>query len=186
MNIKQLNQVKNNAILIHDQHTINKALLRLTKQLTQDYSTKSPVFLVVMSGAFVFAGKLLPQLNFPAQIDYCHATRYRGNTLGGDIEWKVEPHSCLRDRHVIIIDDILDEGHTLQSIIDYCHQAKVSSVKTVVLVEKEHSRKATPEMHADYCELTVPDKYVFGYGMDYNHYWRNCEEIYYLKETPDN
>ncbi|WP_444996505.1 hypoxanthine-guanine phosphoribosyltransferase [Aliikangiella sp. IMCC44359] len=183
MDINQLNKIKSNATILYDKHTINSALEKLKIKITADYADKNPIFLVVMNGGLIFAGQLLPQLNFPAQLDYCHATRYRGNIRGGHIEWKVEPHSNLENRHVIIVDDILDEGHTLEAIIQDCKKRKAASVKTLVLVEKKHNRKAIPNMKADYCELETPDEYVFGYGMDYNHYWRNSEEIYILNKV---
>ena len=178
MNIEQLNQIKQQATLLHDSKTIESALSRLALSLTADYADSDPIFLVVMNGGLIFSGKLLPLLNFPAQIDYCHATRYRGETTGGKIEWKVRPNICLANRHVVILDDILDEGHTLKAIIDDCWEQNVSSVKTCVLIEKLHNRKAIANMQPDYCELTTDDHYVFGYGMDFNHYWRNTNEIY--------
>ncbi|TQV88398.1 hypoxanthine-guanine phosphoribosyltransferase [Aliikangiella coralliicola] len=178
MDIDTLNQIKNNATLLHDNQRIESALSCLVEKLTLDYANKNPIFLVVMNGGLIFAGQLLSRLKFPAQIDYCHATRYRGNTSGGEIGWKVEPHMDLAGRHVVILDDILDEGHTLKAIIEHCRSRKAQSVKTLVLIEKIHDRKASPGMRPDYCELETPDKYVFGYGMDYNHYWRNSDEIY--------
>lgn len=180
--INRFNQVKQNATLLHSRETINSALGTLKSKLTGDYADKNPIFLVVMNGGLIFAGKLLPLLDFPLQIDYCHATRYRGETTGGSIEWKAKPQMSLKDRHVIIVDDILDEGHTLQGIVEACDSMGAISVKTLVLIERLHNRKATANMTADYCELQGPDQYSFGMGMDYNHYWRNCEEIYLLNE----
>ena len=185
MNIKQLNQVKSQATLLHDSKTIESALNRLALQLTSDYFDKNPIFLVVMNGGLIFSGKLLPELNFPAQIDYCHATRYRGEMSGGDIEWKAKPNIDLANRHVVIVDDILDEGYTLKAIIDDCWDKNVTSVKTCVLIEKLHNRKAINGMTPDYCELTTDDHYVFGYGMDFNHYWRNTNNIYIYNPKPE-
>lgn len=180
MNIEELNQVKKSAQLLYDKKTIDASIHRVATKITRDYREKNPVFLVVMNGGLIFSGKLLPLLDFPAQVDYCHATRYRGETQGGDIEWKVNPSIDLSGRHVVIVDDILDEGYTLQAIIDDCLKNNVASVKTLVLIEKLHQRKVYSNMRADYCELTTPDEYIFGLGMDYNHYWRNCDEIYLL------
>jgi len=180
MDIDHLNQVKQEAQLLHSRETITLALDKLAGQLYRDYQSLNPVFLIVMNGGLVFAGRLLPMLDFPAQIDYCHATRYRGETRGSDLEWKVKPQLNLKDRHVVIIDDILDEGHTLLAIKQDCIEREAASVKTLVLIEKLHDRKAVPGMRPDYCELETPDNYIFGYGMDYNHYWRNCDQIYLL------
>ncbi len=183
MEIEELNQIKSDATLLHDAVTIEKSLDRLAEQLTQDYARKKPVFLVVMNGGLVVAGRLLAKLDFPAQIDYCHATRYRGEITGSNIEWKAEPNLDLSGRHVVIVDDILDEGFTLQAIVDYCLDKNVASVKTLVLIEKTHNRKAVKGMQADYCELKTPDEYIFGFGMDLNHYWRNCDAIYIYNQN---
>jgi len=180
MDINHLNKIKQDAKLLHSRETIDLALDKLVVSLYRDYHTRNPIFLVVMNGGLIFAGRLLPMLNFPAQIDYCHATRYRGETRGSDLEWKAKPQLELKGRHVVIIDDILDEGHTLQAIKQDCIEREAASVKTLVLIEKIHDRKAIAGMRADYCELETPDHYIFGYGMDYNHYWRNSDQIYLL------
>ncbi|TQV72147.1 hypoxanthine-guanine phosphoribosyltransferase [Aliikangiella marina] len=180
--INELNQIKSNATLLHSKEVIDEALAKLQSQLTSDYAEKNPIFLVVMNGGLIFAGKILPLLNFPIQIDYCHATRYRGATTGGEIEWRAKPQMDLSGRHVIVVDDILDEGFTLQGIVAACESMGALSVKTLVLIEKLHDRKAFKNMKPDYCELQGPDQYSFGAGMDYNHYWRNCDAIYLLNE----
>ena len=180
--IDELNQIKSQATLLYSNQQIEQAIQKLARQLYQDYADKNAIFIVIMNGGLIFAGNLLSKLDFPLLIDYCHATRYRGKTSGGEIEWKVKPSQELHGRHVVIVDDILDEGYTLKAIIDELQLSQPASLKTLVLIEKEHQRKAVPDMTADYCELKTPDKYVFGYGMDYNHYWRNCDQIYYIDD----
>jgi hypoxanthine phosphoribosyltransferase len=173
-----LASIKEQAKVVITEQQIEDALERLASQLQNDYQELNPVFLVVLNGGLVFSGQLLPRLDFLCQLDYCHATRYDGAFRGDKIRWKCEPQMTLTDRHIIIVDDILDEGHTLNAIIDYCEQQQALSVKSLVLVEKLHDRKSTPGQTADYCELTVPDEYVFGFGMDYSHHWRNTKQIY--------
>ncbi len=87
----------------------------------------------------------------------------------------------LLGRDVLIIDDILDEGHTLGAIIDFCHHAGAANVHTAVLIDKDHDRKARPDLKADYVGLPCIDRYIFGYGMDYKGYWRNAPGIYAVK-----
>ena len=178
MSIEKQNQILNNATLLHDKASIEAAIDKMASQLCVDYQNSNPIFLVVMNGGLIFAGKLLPKLQFPAQIDYCHATRYRGETSGGELVWKAAPQMSLQGRHVLLIDDILDEGYTLKAIEAECEKLGAASVKTVVLIEKHHDRKAEPNMKPDYCALTCPDQYIFGCGMDVEHYWRNTEAIY--------
>jgi hypoxanthine phosphoribosyltransferase len=180
--INDINALKENATLLHDEDTILQALNRLKQQLEHDYHNKNPIFLVVMNGGLIFAGNLLAKLNFPLQIDYCHATRYRGEFSGSEVQWKVKNQLDLSNRHVVIVDDILDEGHTLNAIIQDCISQQAISVKTLVLIEKLHNRKAVNNMQPDYCQLTTPDKYIFGYGMDINHYWRNTNAIYIYQQ----
>lgn len=177
MNHSQLSNIKDKAKVIITQNQIEKALNRLTKQLTLDYQDKKPVFIVVLNGGLIFAGQLLPRLDLVCEIDYCHATRYQGEKRGSELAWKAKPQTELAGRDVVLIDDILDEGITLKLIEEYCLEQNARSVKTLVLVEKQHSRKAYANQKPDYCELTVPDQYVFGFGMDYSHYWRNTPDI---------
>ncbi len=183
MSIEALNTIKNNALLLHDKSVVDAAIKTMAKKLTNNYQTLNPIFIVVMNGGLIFAGKLLAQLNFPAQIDYCHATRYRGEKQGKDIQWKALPQMSLTNRHVVLLDDILDEGTTLKAIKEKCLSLGAKSVKTAVLIEKEHQRKIDANTQADYCELTTPDHYIFGYGMDIDHYWRNTESIYIHQES---
>ena len=134
-----------------------------------------------MNGGLIFAGKLLTHLKFPLEASYLHATRYRNQTSGGDLFWKAKPEVSFIDRHVLIIDDILDEGHTLSAIVDFCKHAGARQVHTAVLIDKEHDRKASPGLKADYAGLPCIDRYIFGYGMDYKGYWRNAAGIYAVK-----
>jgi hypoxanthine phosphoribosyltransferase len=177
MNHTKLAKIKADAKIIIDQKEINLALDKLAKQIENDYQEKTPIFIVVLNGGLIFAGQLLPRIDILCEIDYCHATRYQGEQRGAELVWKSKPQTELSGRDVILVDDILDEGITLKLIEQYCFEQNAKSVKTLVLVEKEHHRKAYPEQRPDYCELVVPDQYVFGFGMDYSHYWRNTLDI---------
>ena len=115
------------------------------------------------------------------QAEYLHATRYRQETTGGILEWKLQPEADMKGRTVLIVDDILDEGTTLCAIADYCLAHGASEVLTAVLVDKEHDRKARPGLKADFTGLYVEDRFLFGYGMDYKGYWRNAPGIYAVK-----
>lgn len=117
----------------------------------------------------------------PLRVDYLHATRYRGETSGADLQWRVEPVINLAGHDVLIIDDILDEGYTLDAIIDFCRLRQAASVSAAVLVRKQHQRGVKPSV--SYIGLDVPDRYVFGAGMDYKGYWRNAEGIFAVPES---
>ena len=124
-----------------------------------------------------FSGKLLTRLAFPLQIDYLHATRYRNNTQGSELEWHRLPALSLHGRDVLILDDILDEGATLAAVVAHCRAQGAARVLTAVLVDKHHERKV-PGIRADFVGLRVEDRYLYGYGMDYRGYLRNAAGIY--------
>ncbi|QEA39833.1 hypoxanthine-guanine phosphoribosyltransferase [Pistricoccus aurantiacus] len=160
------------------QKEVEHALDRMAEQITEDFGDKLPVIYCVMNGGLITTGHLLTRLGFPLEVDYLHATRYRGKTRGGELFWRVSPEIPMAGRHVIIVDDILDEGSTLAAILQYCQEAGAASISTAVLVDKRHDRKAVPGLKADYCSLEVVDRYVFGFGMDYQGYWRNAPGIF--------
>jgi hypoxanthine phosphoribosyltransferase len=159
---------------------VQATIERLAQVITQDYQDKNPLLLCVMNGGLIFTGELLLKLSFPLQYDYIHATRYTGQTRGGELHWIAESGIPLKDRHILIVDDINDEGITLAAIVEHCKTQNPLSVKTVVLVDKQHERK---EIKADYQGLSVEDRYVFGYGMDYKDYWRNAPGIFAVKDS---
>jgi len=160
---------------------VQAALDRLAVEISARLAGHHPLVITVMNGGLIFAGKLLTKLNFPLELSYLHATRYRNETSGGELFWKAKPEVSFIDRDVLIIDDILDEGHTLAAIIDFCRHAGASAVHTAVLIDKQHERKARPEFKASYVGLPCEDRYIFGYGMDYKGYWRNANGIFAVK-----
>ena len=170
-----------NAELLHSEDEVERAIVKMAKDITNDLHKTDPIVLPVMIGGLILAGKLIPQLDFPLQLDYIHATRYRSGTSGYELNWIKKPEKSLRDKTVLLIDDILDEGITLAAIVDYCYEAGAKKVLTSVLVEKILD-KDKPLKKADYTGLTIPDRYVFGYGMDYQEYHRNSAGIYAVKE----
>lgn len=131
-----------------------------------------------MIGGMVPLGNLLVRLDFPLEVDYVHATRYKGEITGGDIEWKVKPSTDLRGRTVLIVDDILDGGATLAAIIDEINAMGAQKVYSAVLVDKYRKRLPNGLQKADFVGLEVDDHYIFGYGMDYNEYLRNAPGIF--------
>ena len=181
MSFEKMQQVFREADCLYSMEQVTLEIKRLAEEITRAMADANPLVLVVMNGGLVFAGQLLPQFLFPLQIDYLHASRYGHETQGAQFNWRVEPCVAMLDRQVLIVDDILDEGKTLQQIIAYCLKQGASTVKTAVLTEKQHTRKADVNLQADFCGLKVLDRFVFGYGMDYQGYWRNAPGIYEVK-----
>ncbi|NIP74397.1 MAG: hypoxanthine-guanine phosphoribosyltransferase [Gammaproteobacteria bacterium] len=159
---------------------VEAALDGMARAITAGLRDTNPVLLCVMNGGLVPTGKLVTRLEFPLQIDYVHATRYRGNTTGRELNWVARPHVDLADRVVLVVDDILDEGLTLAAIVAYCREHGAREVYSAVLVEKLHERKGGI-VHADFVGLQCEDRYVFGYGMDYKGFLRNARGIYAVK-----
>jgi hypoxanthine phosphoribosyltransferase len=132
--------------------------------------------LIVMTGAVMPAAWLAAKLRMPLQMDFVHATRYAGQTEGGEIEFRVPPRLNLEGHDVLIVDDIYDIGLTLQMIETYCESRGARSVKSAVLVRKIHDR-ATTAKRPEFIGMEVQDKYIFGCGMDAYEHWRHLDEI---------
>lgn len=159
---------------------VSDSIARVAQEITAQLGERYPLVLSVMGGAIVFAGQLLPQLRFPLELDYVHATRYRNSTQGQDIAWKVMPKEEVKDRVVLVIDDILDEGHTLAAVRDKLLALGAAEFYCAVLADKEIGH--TKPIQADFVGLQLPNRYVFGCGMDVKGMWRNLPEIYALKQ----
>jgi hypoxanthine phosphoribosyltransferase len=160
---------------------IQSALDRLAIAITARLEHCNPLVLVVMNGAFIPGAQLLFRLSFPLQVGYLHATRYRSGTRGGDIDWIAPPRPAVAGRTVLVVDDIYDEGDTLKAILDTVRQQGAAEVYSAVLVNKQHNRKVVG-LTVDFVGLEVPDRYVFGYGMDYQEYWRQLPAIYAIHD----
>lgn len=160
---------------------VEAALERMAHAITQRLQQCDPLVYSVMNGGLITAGRLLPKLKFPLQTGYLHATRYGEATSGGALCWKVRPTHELRGRTVLIVDDILDVGATLNAIVQDCRGQGATEVLTAVLVNKLHNRKAHPDLRADFVGLELADRFLFGCGMDYQGYWRNADGIYAVK-----
>lgn len=179
--MEYMHQVMAEADCLFSSADLQSAIGDMADAMTQRLADKKPLMLSVMNGGLIFAGQLFPKLSFLLETDYIHATRYRGQTSGGEIHWKAEPTTPLAGRVVVIVDDILDQGSTLVALRDYCLQHGAIEVQIAVLVEKLHDRKFDPNLKADYVGVQAPDRYLFGYGMDYKGYWRNAAGIFAVK-----
>ena len=174
-----------NCKLVFDNKEIIAALDRLAGKLNRQLVNENPLVLCVMQGGLIFSGQLIPRLNCMLEIDYIHATRYNNQTLGSELCWKSYPVASLKNRTVLILDDILDEGITLKSIIEYCQSQGAKKVISAVLLKKNHNRclkhDSLDTILSDNIALTVEDEYVFGFGMDYNGQYRQLDAIYSLE-----
>ena len=179
MQSDDIQQVFAEADCLYSAEDVSQALDEMARQMTEVMHRDNPLMLCVVSGGIIPMGHLMTRLHFPLQMDYIHATRYRGETSGGTLQWLTKPHFPLKDRVVVIVDDILDAGITLDEIVKYCRAEGASKVYSAVLVEKERPRPVA--IKADFVGLVTPDRYLFGYGMDYKDYLRNANGIYAVR-----
>jgi len=154
------------------------ALERLAAEITSRLGTEFPMVLAIMGGAVVFTGQLLPLLAFPLEFRAIEVTRYADSTAGGDIVWRLAPREDVRGRTVLVLDDILDEGVTLAAVRAKLLAMGALQVLTAVFADKDTGR-AKP-IAADFVGVRVPDRYVFGFGMDAFGLWRNLPAVYAL------
>ena len=154
---------------------VEAAIGRLAAEIQRQFLDRYPLVLVVMGGAVVFAGQLLPRLRMPLDLDHIHVSRYGAATAGGGVDWRVEPPQSVRGRAVLVLDDILDGGHTMCAIRDRLLELGAASFHCAVLVDKILLKKKP--LSADFVGLRIPDRFVFGCGMDAKGFWRNLPEI---------
>lgn len=181
--MEQLQSILDSADCLYTLNEIDVALDKLADAISKDYAQSNPLILCVMNGSVVTTGQLLPKLSFPLELDYIHVTRYGDKTVGGDLSWLHKPVTTLDGRHVILVEDIYDEGVTLKALREYCQSMNAQSVSCVTLIDKRHDNKVG--IAPEFIGLTVPNRYVFGFGMDYQGYWRNAPGIYAVKESEE-
>lgn len=181
MTPEQIAEVKARSTCLHSEAEVEAAIDSMAASINVELADKNPLVICIMHGGLITCGKLATRLDFPLQLDYLHATRYRGETSGNDLQWKAFPSESLKGRAVLLVDDIFDVGTTLKLIVEYCRQQGCASVHTAVLLDKRHDRKEEG-IEVDFVGLKVTDRYLFGYGMDYKGYLRNAPGIYAIAE----
>jgi hypoxanthine phosphoribosyltransferase len=173
-------QLLANAELVHPAGAVAGAVDRVAAEITAALRDEFPVVLAVMGGAAVFTGQLLPKLAFPLEFGAIEVTRYGNTTSGRGIEWRLAPRDDVAGRTVLVIDDILDEGITLAAVREKLLALGAKRVLSAVFADKALGR-AKP-IAADFVGVSVPDRYVFGFGMDAYGLWRNLPAIYALRD----
>jgi len=179
--LEEVQQISGAAHCLHDSAAIMAAYDRMATAITAKLGNSNPLVLSAMIGGLIPTGHLLTRLRFPLQLDYIHASRYRGDIRGGELQWLRQPQIQLKDRVLLIIDDVLDMGITLQELVAACQREGARAVYTAVLVEKDMPDR--PGLaHADFTGIKVGNEYLYGHGMDYKTYLRNADGIYAVME----
>lgn len=185
--IEEVLKVQSQLKCLYSLDDIGKAMDQMAVLMTERLADKNPVFICLLSGAIISFGNLMPRLNFPLEIDYAHVTRYGNEFQGGkNLLWKAVPASNLRDRAVVIFDDILDEGLTLAAVTQYCQKQGAKEVFSAVLLDKQRPRPPQGLQNADFTCLKIQNDFVVGYGLDYKNYLRNLPGIYLYQNNLTN
>ncbi len=182
LQVEQIKKMRDDAEVLFAAEEVASAVDRVAAAInaTPAIADAHPLLLCVMTGGVVFTGQLMTRLDFPLDFDYLHVTRYGQDLSGGALSWRAAPWKSVKERTVVVVDDILDEGVTLSVVRERLLQMGAHAVFTVVLADKENGKEKP--IAADFVALTVPDRFVFGYGMDAHGAWRNLPAIYAMKE----
>lgn len=169
-----------NAELIRSEAEVQAAVRGVAQAINMALADQHPLVLSVMGGAVVFTGQLLPLLDFPLDFDYLHVSRYGNDKQGGELHWKVAPRENVKGKVVLVLDDILDEGETLNAIRERVMELGATRFYSAVFADKMNGKDKP--IRADFVGMELPDRFVFGYGMDVHGAWRNLPAIYAVKE----
>ncbi len=178
--ILQAQQFLKHAEMIRTPEEVQAAVAHVAGEINVALADRHPLVLSVMGGAVIFTGQLLPMLNFPLDFDYLHVSRYGAKQKGGALHWKVSPGENVAGRVVLVVDDILDEGETLAAIRQRVLELGAAAFYSAVFADKAIG-KPKP-IRADFTGMELPDRFVFGFGMDIQGAWRNLPAIYAVKK----
>lgn len=186
--LDEIRRIANEADCLFTRSQVEAAIDRMSDEITTALQDSNPLLLCVMKGGVVACGCLLPRLDFPLELDFVQVARYGQSTRGGELAWRVEPQHELTGRDVLVVDDVLDEGETMREIIAYCRAHGAATVYSAVLVDKDAGRDSRAGFRADFTGLDAPDRFLFGYGLDYRGYLRNAPGLFAVPvaaEDPD-
>jgi hypoxanthine phosphoribosyltransferase len=169
-------EIMDNSSLLVSKEDVEAAIVRMGEAVNAYYGNQPIIMLAVMTGAIMPAAWLAAQLKMPMRMDFIHATRYAGQTQGGELDFRVPSRLNLQDQDILVVDDIYDVGLTLELIERYCLSRGARTVNSAVLVRKLHDRETAGKLPR-FIGLDVVDKYVFGCGMDAYEHWRHLVEI---------
>ena len=166
--------------ILYTRADIYKRVSEIGAQITEDFRDKDPVFVGVLKGCFIFMADLMRCVNIKCSMDFMAVSSYKGTTSTGAVSINKDLSETIEGRHVILVEDILDSGVTLNYLKNYLLVRKPASITIATLMDKPSRRKA--DIYADYSCFEVPDAFVVGYGLDYNQRYRNLPYIGVLKE----
>ena len=159
---------------------IDSAVAKLASRINRDYRHKNPLLIGILKGSFVFMADLVRRLDMPLEVDFVRLSSYgSGTESSGRIRLLGKMNEPVEGRHVIVVEDIIDTGLTTSWFLGYIKRRKPASVALCALTEKPARRRV--DIKIAYLGFSVPDKFIVGYGIDYNERYRNLPEIYYIE-----
>lgn len=176
------------AIKVHDKYfvpwlseaTIGHRIKEIASQISNDYRGKKPLFIGILNGAFMFASDLFKNINIEAEISFIKLASYKGTKSTGQVLTAIGLDMDLNGRDIIIVEDIIDTGKTLTEFLPQIRHQQPASLKIAVLLHKPEA--TVHPIQIDYCCFSIPNKFVVGYGLDYNGLGRNIASLYQLQE----
>ena len=166
--------------VLYSKEELNRRMDELAKQLTAEYRDQRPLIIYVMTGAVLFTVDMIKRMDIMAKLDFIDVSSYYGGTSStGKVKLVQDLKSDVRDRSILIMEDIVDTGHTLKYLIDLLKERGAKSVKVCTLLDKPEGRQV--EVKADYVGFNVPNEFLVGYGLDYQGYYRNLPYVGILK-----
>jgi len=159
---------------------IQKKIKELAAQINKDYAGKKPLFIAILNGSFMFASDLFKYITIDAEICFIKLASYKGTKSSGQVITAIGLDTDITSRNVIIVEDIIDTGKTLNEFLPQIRNQQPTSLKIAVLLHKPEA--TVYPITIDYCGFSIPDKFVVGYGLDYNGFGRNSKSIYKLQE----
>ena len=160
---------------------LQEKIAELAAQVSADYAGKNPIFIGVLKGVVMFFGDFVKRVTVPCQIDFMCISSYKGTNSTGTMQVKMDVSADIRDRHVVIVEDIFDTGNSLSFTYEHLLSMNPASLKIVTLLDKPERRKPGVTVKADYTGFVIPNEFVVGYGLDYNEYYRNLPYIGIIK-----
>lgn len=159
---------------------IDKAVERVAEQLNERYTGKTPVFLGVLSGSFLFLSDLVRKINFDSRLAFVKISSYEGTQSTGNVKQQLGIDFDIEGKDIIIVEDIVETGHSMNYLLDYLQQRNPASVSICTLFFKPE--KFLYEYKIDYVAMPIGNEFIVGYGLDYNQIGRNLKDIYVLDE----
>lgn len=167
--------------ILLSEEQIQTRIRELGQDLLRDYGDKTPIFVGVLKGVVVFYADMIRAFDAPCQLDFMWISSYKGTQSTGNMLVRQDVSADLQGRHVVILEDILDSGRSLQFVCQHLRDKGAASVRICTLLDKPEGRAPGIDIQADYVGFTVPNAFVVGFGLDYNEKYRNLPYVGILK-----